>query len=126
VAEGVYAGWTDPLIAAADTVIWLDLRGWQAGAGVLRRQLGRIRRAHVDRYEWAGALRLTRRAAIGFRFGPPASEAQLAERDGANSTATIAAFLAPHETRVVRCRTRTSVRRAVRSVLADELRRSAR
>ena len=112
VSEGIYAGWTEPLVARADVVIWLDLPGWRAAAGVVQRQRDRVRLGDPDRYRWGDTLRLARRAAIGYRFGRTASSADLMAFDRANSAATTAAFLAPHADRVIHCRTRTSARRA--------------
>lgn len=113
VSEGVYAGWTEPLVARADLVIWLDLPGWRAAVGVLRRQRDRARLGDPDRYRWWDTLRLARRAAIGYRFGPAASAGALMTLDRANSAATTAAFLAPHAAKVIRCRSRASADRAV-------------
>jgi cytidylate kinase len=116
VSEGVYAGWTEPLVARADFVIWLDLPGWRAAAGVLRRQRDRARLRDPDRYHWRDTLRLARRAAVGYRFGPPASTEDLMALDRANSAATTATFLAPHAAKVFHCRSRASVHRALAAV----------
>lgn len=113
VSEGVYAGWTEPLVARAHVVIWLDLPGWRAAAGVLQRQRDRRRLGDPDRYRWRDALRLARRAGIGYRFGSRASTDDLAARDRANSAATTAAFLAPHAAKVLHCRSRASADRAL-------------
>lgn len=119
VSEGVYAGWTEPLVARADFVIWLDLPGWQAGAGVLQRHRDRARLDDPDAYRWSDALRLARRAAIGYRFGRAAGTEELRKLDRANSAATTAAFLAPHADRVIRCRSRASTHRALDTVMAS-------
>lgn len=107
----MYAGWTDPLVQAADIVVWLDLPGRLAGWGVLARQARCIRRGDPDRADLRGVLRLGWRASWGYRHGPVATVAQLRERDGANSTATIGAALADRSGPVVRCRSRRDVAR---------------
>lgn len=116
VSEGIYAGWTEPLVARADLVVWLDLPGWRAASGVLKRQRDRARLGDPDRYPWGDTLRLARRAAIGYRRGRSASTADLMARDGSNSAATTAAFLAPHAARVIRCQSRASTQRALDTV----------
>ena len=118
VSEGIYAGWTEPLVARADVIIWLDLPGWQAAVGVVRRQWRRTRAQHgdPDRYQWLDALRLVRRAAIGYRYGRRATVDELVERDGANSASTTAAFLAPHAVRVTHCRSRAAARQAIEAL----------
>jgi adenylate kinase family enzyme len=116
VSEGIYAGWTEPLVARADVVIWLDLPGWRAATGVLQRQRRRARLDDLDRYRWSDALRLARRAAVGYRRGPMASRDDLMIRDGANSAATTTAFLAPYAANVVRCRSRASAREAIKTL----------
>jgi adenylate kinase family enzyme len=38
IAEGIHLGWTDPLLEAADLVIWLDHVSWpRASAAIIRR-----------------------------------------------------------------------------------------
>jgi adenylate kinase family enzyme len=112
VAEGVYTGWTSPLVDVADVVIWLDLPGLVAGWGVVERQLGMLRHRSADRYDLRGFVRLLRRATFGYRRGPLATTDDLRARDGANSRATIEAFLADHGRKVVRCRSRREIARA--------------
>ncbi|WP_426572087.1 AAA family ATPase [Aquihabitans sp. McL0605] len=116
VAEGVYAGWTQPFLDAADTVVWLDLPGRLAGVGVARRQAHLLRAGSPDRYDLRGFIRLSGRAIRGYRRGPIASVDDLRARDGANSTATTRAFLAAHGDKVIRCRSRKDVDHARRQV----------
>lgn len=119
VAEGVYAGWTEPLRDAADLIVWLDLPGHVAALGVAQRQLGLLRTRSGDRYDVGGFVRLLRRAAWGYRRGPVATAAALRARDGANSSATVEAFLAASEAKVVRCRTRRDVARLRSELVGD-------
>jgi hypothetical protein len=35
IAEGIHLGWTDPLLEAADLVIWLDHVSWPAAGGAI-------------------------------------------------------------------------------------------
>jgi hypothetical protein len=118
VAEGVYAGWTVPLVGAADVVIWLDLPGLVAGWGVVQRQVGLALDRSTDRYDVRGFVRLLRRATVGYRRGRVATNEALRARDGANSRATIEAFLASCSDKVVRCGSRREIAAARADVAA--------
>jgi hypothetical protein len=47
ITEGIFVGWTNCLLARADTIIWLDLGSWRGSAGriVLRTLSGALREA---------------------------------------------------------------------------------
>ncbi|MBM2622787.1 hypothetical protein JIG36_45535 [Actinoplanes sp. LDG1-06] len=109
VTDGLYAGWTTPLRDAADVIIWLDLPATTSLWRVLKRAV---------RHRWQGGsdwdLRSVRRVARGardFRRRPAATTDQLRDRDGANGTRTLEAFLDGAGDRVIRCRSAREVRR---------------
>lgn len=58
IIEGVYTGWTAPLLQAADCVIWLDTGAWRSAYRILRRHTshhfqGRRRHSHKSTLELA-------------------------------------------------------------------------
>lgn len=118
VTEGIYAGWTEPLLDAADVVVWLDLPGRIAGFGVARRQVHLLWGRNVDRYDLRGFIGLLGRASRGYRHGPVATLGALQARDAANSASTTRKFLAAHPDKVIRCRSRRDIDRARRRVEA--------
>ncbi|GAA0508398.1 hypothetical protein Ade02nite_61770 [Paractinoplanes deccanensis] len=108
VADGLYAGWTAPLRDAADTVVWLDLPAFVAVPRVLRRAAVHRLRGGDD---WdLASIRRVARGARAYRTRPAATPADLAARDSANSTRTLALFLASSESRLIRCRSAADVR----------------
>lgn len=117
VSEGVYAGWTEPLVSRADVVVWLDTPGWLAASRVLRRHLGRMAHGDADAYDLRPLVFLMRRAALGYRRGPVGDDEALRLRDSANSSATIAAFLDPHIEKVRRCVTKRATDRTIDEVV---------
>lgn len=113
VADGVYADWTQPLVDASDKVLWLDLSPVLAASRVVRRAVAHRLRGGTD-WDLSSVRRVARSALWGWPRRPAASTELLQLRDGANSRATTAAFIADARN-AVRCRSRADVRR----VLAD-------
>ncbi|MEV1143487.1 hypothetical protein [Micromonospora sp. NPDC049799] len=114
VAEGLYAGWTAALRDAADVIFWLDLPTPVTMWRVVRRAIAHRCRGGRD-WDIRSAVRVAR-GARAYRTRPSATEDDLRERDGANGTRTLEAFLRPVARKVVRCRTDEGVRRAVESL----------
>ncbi|MFI7573447.1 hypothetical protein [Micromonospora sp. NPDC049497] len=114
VAEGLYAGWTAALRDAADVILWLDLPTPVTIWRVVRRAIAHRCRGGRD-WDIRSAVRVGR-GARAYRTRPPATQDHLRERDGANGTRTLEAFLRPVAPKVVRCRTDEGVRRAVESL----------
>ncbi|HET6479386.1 MAG TPA: hypothetical protein VFG35_04975 [Actinoplanes sp.] len=97
VADGLYAGWTAALRDAADLIVWLDppprVTVWRV-----------LRRAVADRgrdWDVRSALRVAR-GARSYRSRPLGTPEALRERDGANSSRTLAEFLRPVADKVMR------------------------
>jgi adenylate kinase family enzyme len=112
VTDGVYCGWTEPLLERADLIIWLDISPVVAVARIVRRH---ARRSLARQNDFPGVRLLTR-----FSWGvlrdaakPAASTAQLRADMNHNSRATTAAHLDPYRDKVIRCRTRRDVTNAV-------------
>ncbi|WP_328674173.1 hypothetical protein [Streptomyces sp. NBC_00328] len=114
VADGLYAGWTAPLRDAADVILWLDLPARITAWRVLGRAAEDRRRGGQD---WdLRSVRRVARGALSYRRRPEGTADQLRERDGANSSRTLAAFLQPVSDRVLRCDSPGAVRQAVREI----------
>jgi adenylate kinase family enzyme len=133
IVEGVHLGWTEPFLARAELIVWLDgvtateaagriARRFVTGAWTtMRRRSWRERITAVPGYarhslDLAGALY------DAWRYRPPGGAAAHPERAMILGTqdATAAAVEA-HLERVERCRTTPDVERAVARVLGDEL-----
>ena len=97
VADGLYAGWTEPLRDAADRIVWLDPPARVAVVRVLRRALADRGRDWDLRSVWRVA-----RSARSFRTRPAGTAADLLARDGANSSRTLEVFLHPVRDKVER------------------------
>ncbi|MFI7635170.1 hypothetical protein [Nonomuraea sp. NPDC049400] len=102
VTEGIYLGWTEPLFAGADLIVWLDIPWWQATWRITGRHL---RKSLRGENEWKGIRLLlrflwsTRRYYLGLG-GDPNRE----HDDGATDRRMTAAALAPHAVKVMRIR----------------------
>jgi adenylate kinase family enzyme len=112
ITEGIYSGWTEPLLDRSVSIVWLDLPVTLAIRRILWRHLRRslartnahkgIRNlARFCRNVWADPRR------------PAASDEQLQREVGLNSRATVEQRLAPHHDKVIHCRSRADVRRLV-------------
>jgi hypothetical protein len=107
VCEGIYLGWTEPLLAAADTIVWLDLP-WRTST---RRIVSRhIRNSLRGDNQWKG-VRLLLRFLWSTRlyYLGPAGQPGEEHTDESNSRRMMMAALAPYQTKVVRCRNRDEV-----------------
>ena len=116
VCDGLYAGWTTPLVEAAEAVLWLDLASARCVARAVRRAA--LHRAHGGRDWNMQSVRVVSRGARDWVRRPPATDADLRLTDGANGRRTTAALLSEHEAKVVHARRPLEVRRAVRGLLA--------
>jgi len=108
VTEGVYCGWTGPLLERADLIIWLDIPPAVAVWRIVRRH---ARRSLAGKNDFPG-LRLLTRFAWGVLHDagkPAASTAQLRADMNRNSRATTAAHLNPYQDKLIRCSTRRDV-----------------
>jgi hypothetical protein len=123
VCEGVDTGWTDPIMAVADLVVWLDDAWWRRVGRMGRRFVaGGIAEARRQR----GWRRFGRLRDYGSRLGQLGREVLSSRRYGtsddpapAGMTRTaVETALAPHRSRVLRWRGG-----AGREALLEELRR---
>lgn len=113
VCDGIYAGWTLPLVTSAEVVLWLDVATMRCMGRVVRRALAHRVRGGKD---WdLRSVRTVARGAREWARRPAATEAELAATDGANGGRTTAAFLEEYQTKVVRVRRPRDVRRAIRA-----------
>jgi len=115
IAEGVHLGWTEPLLEAADIVIWLDHVTWtQASRGIIRRFAAQ---ALAEMRRQKGLRKITRVRDYARRLGellaaiPEARAYERASSDndlaGREATARRMAALGD---KVVHCRTSAEVR----------------
>ncbi len=79
IIEGVYTGWTSPLLAAADRIIWLDTGAWRSAYRILRRHAshslrGQRRHAHGSTLKLAQAVSVSNQP--GIRQRPSEDDAQ--------------------------------------------------
>jgi adenylate kinase family enzyme len=114
VTEGIYLGWTEPLFAAADLIVWLDIPWWQATWRITARH---ARKSLRGENEWKGIRLLlrflwsTRRYYLG-----PGGNPNREHDDGATDRRMTAAALAPYSDKVIRFR---SGRNIVSSISRD-------
>jgi hypothetical protein len=125
VTEGVHLGWTDPLLARAELVIWLDTAAGTAAAGRIAGRFVRGAWAEMRRRSWreriaglpgyvrhlrdlVGAMWDARR--YGRPVGHPGEPPSPVDPSGTlDSRAATMAALAPFADRVVTCRTPADV-----------------
>lgn len=109
VTEGIYCGWADPLIAAADVVVWLDLP-------VRVLALRGVRRVWEEERDLRrGAVAALVRATWSYPRARAATTAELRLDDRSNSRRTLLARLEQHD-RIVRCTTASQARRLHRTL----------
>lgn len=115
VTEGIYCGWTAPLLERAELIIWLDTPPLVC---VWRIILRHAKKSLAGDNNFPG-LRLLARFAWGVlrdSFKPAATVEQLQVNMNYNSRATTAAHLAPWRAKVLRCRTRRDRARVLASL----------
>jgi len=115
VTEGVYCGWTAPLLERAELIIWLDIRPIVAVWRIARRH---ARRSLARENDFPGLRLLTRFAWGVLRDAakPAASTEQLRADMNHNSGATTAAHVDPYQDKLIRCRTRRDATNAMARV----------
>ncbi|TCC36309.1 hypothetical protein [Kribbella speibonae] len=102
VTEGIYLGWTEPLFAAADLIVWLDIPWWQATWRVISRHVQKSLRGEN---EWKGIRLLLRFLWSTRRYylGPGGIPSQEHEDAATDHRMTVAALM-PYAGKVVRFR----------------------
>jgi adenylate kinase family enzyme len=114
VCDGIYAGWTTPLVNAADLVLWLDVRAVRCVTRVVRRAVAHRMRGGRD---WdLRSVRVVSRGAREWRQRPTATDDELIDSDGLNGHRTVAALLAGFDEKVVKVHRPADVRRVVASL----------
>lgn len=108
ITEGIYSGWTAPLLEQAESIVWLDLPATLAVRRIVWRHL---RRSLARDNPHQGLRLLTRFCWYVLRdpSSPAATDAELRADVGANSRATVEERLRPFEGKVVHCRTPADV-----------------
>lgn len=113
VTEGIYLGWTEPLLERADLVVWLDVPWWRATWRILSRH---ARRSWHRDNEWKG-LRLLLRFLWSTRryYRGPGGVVTSDHDDALTDRRMTRTALAPYTAKVRRCRSS----RDVAAVLAE-------
>ncbi len=107
VTEGVFLGWTDELLRAADVVLWLDVPWRVAARHIIARHV-RASLAGTNRHP--GILRLLRFLRIAKRYyGSSEAGPVVLDNDGNNSRASTSGHLEPFRGKVVHCRSADEV-----------------
>lgn len=98
-----YLGWTEPLLEAAEEIVWLDLP-WRVAAR--RIVLRHVRAGMARNNQHPGLRRLFDflRAERQRYISQSSATADLLARDSANNRATTARILAVHRAKLVHCR----------------------
>ena len=119
ICEGVDIGWTDPLFARADAILWLDVGGIRPAASMIKRFVSQAlaearRNRGRQRYLRFGDYLMRTRQLVGTLA---ASTMYATSRNGEatpESRASFVSALAPHRAKVLRLRTRRDRDRALR------------
>jgi adenylate kinase family enzyme len=108
VTEGIYLGWTDLLLEAADLIIWLDLPWYIALPRIVRRHIQASVRG-TNRYR--GMRRLLRFLEWSAAYYRPMSRAQIdaLSEESLHSRAATARHLRPYVRKLTRYRTPSQV-----------------
>ena len=136
VVEGIHLGWTDPLLDAADAIIWLDHAAWaRSSTRIVRRFVSQAVGEARRQRGWRRFLRLRDYGRRLRELAAAIPEARRYHREGASgdpaaSRAAAAALLARYEGKLIHCRTARDVERALelvtpRELLVDERARDA-
>ena len=104
VAEGVYLGWTDPLLAFADFIVWLDA---PMGVALLRKFPHHLKRSLTAGYPHAGMRnQMEHTYFLWHYYTSSGDEAAVSPHDDRLVTrAATARALQPFAYKVVRCQT---------------------
>jgi adenylate kinase family enzyme len=107
IVEGGYLWWTEPLVAAADVVIWIDLPWPIAAWRVIKRHL---RASLTGTNKHRGVRKLFRFVRWTRRYYTSTSVQPAPDDDTAMSRAATAAMLRPYMGKVVQCRRPSTVK----------------
>jgi adenylate kinase family enzyme len=107
IAEGGYLWWTEPLVAAADVVIWIDLPWRIAAWRVIKRHL-RASLAGTNKHR--GVRKLLRFVRWTRRYYTSTSVQPEPDDDAAMSRAATAAMLRQYMDKVIHCRRPSTVK----------------
>jgi hypothetical protein len=127
VVEGIHLGWTADLLAAADAIIWLDHVSWRQASGrVVKRFFGGAMGEARRQRGWRRFLRLrdyarelrSLAAAIPETRGYHNADGERADGDGGPTRDATSAALEPYQAKVIHCRSRSDVERALEKVVA--------
>jgi adenylate kinase family enzyme len=108
VTEGIFLGWTDLILQAADRIIWLDLPWYIALYRIVRRYVLASRRGANQYRGLRRLLRFLRWSAAYYRPMSPAQIDALSE-ESLHSRAATARHLRPYARKLTRCRTLAEV-----------------
>lgn len=107
VTEGIYLGWTEPLLERADLVVWLDVPWWRATWRILSRH---ARRSWHRDNEWKGIRLLLRFLWSTRRYYRGPGGAVTSEHDDALTDRRMTrTALAPYTPKVRHCRSSRDV-----------------
>jgi adenylate kinase family enzyme len=112
IVEGIHLGWTDPLLEAADLVIWLDHVSWtRASHSIVRRF---VSEAVAEMRRQKGWRKVTRVRSFGSRLKEllaaiPETRTYHSSSATDDSRAATARRLQPLADKVVHCRSKTDV-----------------
>ncbi len=107
VTEGVFLGWTDELLRAADVILWLDVPWRVAAWRIIARH---VRASLTGTNRHPGLLRLLRFLRIAKRYyGGSEAGPVVLDNDGSNSRASTSGHLEPFRGKVVHCRSADEV-----------------
>lgn len=108
VTEGIFLGWTDALLEAAERIVWLDLPWYVALPRIVLRYIQASRRG-TNRYR--GMRRLLRFLRWSAAYYRPMSAAQIdaLSEERLHSRAATARHLQPYAHKLTRCRSPADV-----------------
>jgi hypothetical protein len=118
VCEGVDVGWTDPLFARADAILWLDDGSIRPAASMVKRFVSQAlaearRNRGRRRYLRFGDYLMRTRELVGTLAASTMYATSRNGRTTPESRASFASALAPHRAKVLRLRTRRDRDRAI-------------
>lgn len=111
IAEGGFLWWTEELVAAADTVIWLDLPWRNAAWRVIKRH---VLASMAGTNKHRGVRKLMRFVRWTRRYYTSTYAQPAPDDDRAMSRAATTAMLRPYMGKVVRCRRPSTVKKLLK------------